>query len=122
MDTRELQFADKRGKSWTVKVSEATALIGMRRSVMRRAGSDVESGDVAGAVLRTITYPDLVSCVVEAGGFESWPIAYDEFAGLPDQFVVSWETAVYDLNPHWLPSEDDDGDGLKKTANGSIEE
>jgi len=62
--------------------------------------------------------------LVEASGFDEWPISYDDFAQLPEQLVMLWETAAYDLNPHWLPEiegEEAETD-LKKTAIGVTSE
>jgi hypothetical protein len=120
VDTKEVSF--KKGNSeWHVVISEATALIGMRRSVARSAAQVIQDVDPASAVLRKITHPDLVAAVVEAGGFEAWPVPYDEFAALPDRFVMEWETAVYELNPHWLPGPDDDEES-KKVVTGATSE
>ena len=123
METKRIEFT-KGDSTWSLQLSEATALIGMKRSVARASNRLSQSGELASSVLRGITYPDLTSCVVEASGFDEWPISYDDFAQLPEQLVMLWEAAAYDLNPHWLPEiegEEAETD-LKKTAIGVTSE
>lgn len=84
-------------------VSEATTLIGLRRTRLKVDQSKIEEGDPDRALLRVFTYPDLVAPVVETSGLD-WPLDFESFAGLPEQLVILWEAAVYRLNPHWLPA------------------
>jgi len=37
---------------------------------------------------------------------------FDEFAALPDAFLLEWEAAARELNPHWF----DVGAGEKKAT------
>ena len=88
----------------TLKLVRATALIGMRRSVLAyqsRSEMKQDEPDEAVRILRTVTYPDLIAPVVEQTGFDQWPISFEDFCDLPDDLVVVWERAVYALNPHW---------------------
>lgn len=86
-------------------IMRATALIGMQRSIQIMRGMDEvkENPDEAVRVLRTVTYPDLISCTVAAEGLE-WPITFEAFLQLPDELVGKWETVVYEVNPHWNPA------------------
>jgi len=74
METKRVEFT-KGDSTWSLQLSEATALIGMKRSVARASNRLSQSGELASSVLRGITYPDLTSCVVEASGSDEWPIS-----------------------------------------------
>lgn len=111
---------------YKIVVSEATTLQGMRRTMMRIKAADENAKDDEGPnaaddgikILRSITYPDLMSVVVDSEGFELWPISFDVFLNLPDALVGEWERVAYDLNPHWLPGGEQQE---KKQPNGSTE-
>ncbi len=105
-------------------VSEASALTGMRRALLRgRASAYLNSLNGAGGeeseddkpslsaldlsaitLMARVVYPDLVAAAVEADGIDL-EMSIDDFCGLPDSLVDAWEVAVYQLNPHWLPSQ-----------------
>lgn len=89
----------------SVCVSEATALQGMRHTILREEmASRVNEGDDSALVyLKRIFYPALISAVTDYSGFEFWPISFEDFLELPDSFVGEWERATYELNPHWQP-------------------
>lgn len=91
--------------AYSVSVAEATALQGMRHTILKddMISRVSEDDDPALIYLKRIFYPALISAVVEHSGFEFWPISFEEFLKLPDSFVVEWERATYDLNPHWQP-------------------
>jgi len=93
-------------------VTEATVLVGMRRTRLKLQGDAIEKEDVGKGtydsdrhLLRVTIYPDLVAATIDAHGLPSWPLAFEDFLNLPEALWVQWEDAVYDLNPHWLPSE-----------------
>ncbi len=108
-------------------VSEASALTGMKRALLRGRASayldslnnaaDEDNADDSRALspldlsaitlMARIVYPDLISAVVEADGLDL-AMSVDDFCNLPDSLVDIWEVAVYQLNPHWLPSQSDD--------------
>lgn len=67
---------------------------------------------MAGSLAARILYPDLVACVTEAEGLSPDTLSVDGFLALPEQLTQAWETAVYELNPHWLPG----GQGLPDEA------
>jgi hypothetical protein len=98
------------GYDVSLTVSEATVLVGMRRTRLKLAGDKAERErakdygyDADRHLLRATIYPDLIAATVEARGL-AWPLEFEEFLGLPEQLWVAWEQAVYRLNPHWLPS------------------
>jgi hypothetical protein len=95
---------DLDGQTVTITVTRATAYTGVKRSMLSYDGmkNSPKTDDDAMRVLRTLTYPDLVAPVKEAIGIP-WPISFDEFIALPDDLVVLWESAVYEVNPHWSP-------------------
>lgn len=87
-------------------VSEATALIGMKRTRLKLEGERAKEADPDRHILRMLTFPDVVAATVQAEGME-WPLDFETFVGLPDQVVGKWEEAVYGLNSHWLPGYDE---------------
>jgi hypothetical protein len=94
------------GQAVRLTVGRATALVGMRRSVMvfnARAELKDKPVDTALSVLRTITYPDLTACLVAAEGIPA-EISFEDFCNLPDDLIALWEDAVYEVNPHWNPA------------------
>jgi hypothetical protein len=92
-------------------VRSATARMGIMRSLLMERAIDEESKkppidlkdlDAIGTrFLRTVLYPSLIAATVEATGFSSWPISFDEFLTLPEQLAIQWEEAAVGLNPHW---------------------
>ena len=98
-----------------IVVSEATALAGMKRAILRgrvdaylgavRGNDESASVDtIALELMARVVYPDLLACTVEADGIDLDALDVGAFCELPDALVDAWEAAVYELNPHWLPS------------------
>lgn len=102
MQTRNIQHGN-----FNLTLSEATTLMGMRRTMLQVQMQKALEGDEAQRILQVITYPDLVGAVVKTEGFAAWPISFADFCDLPEQFTTRWEQAVYELNPHWSPGYDD---------------
>ncbi len=98
----QLQRKTVAGEDMKLVVSQANGLIGARRSMLRARAIDAggDNEEEAALFLRTVVYPDLVAPVVEAEGV-AWPISFEEFVELPEPFLIEWELAVYELNPHW---------------------
>jgi hypothetical protein len=91
---------------WTahLTVSEATVLIGMRRTRLRLDGERAIEPDDDRRLLRVYSYPDVCSAVSASDGLPfSWPPDFETFLKLPDGLLVKLEEAIYRLNPHWLP-------------------
>lgn len=104
----------------SVTVVRATVLVGARRSVSRVEASELikEAGDEMPhevKILRGITYPDLIVCTVEAQGIP-WPLSFDDFLELDDEFVDMWWDAVREVNPHWYARQPDE-ETTKKATN-----
>lgn len=97
-----VEYQDE-NQSVTLTVSEATVLIGLKRTRLKLEQDKIEEPDPDRRLLRVITYPDLMAATVEADGFKAWPVTFDEFIELPEPLAIHWEEAVYRLNPHWLP-------------------
>jgi hypothetical protein len=101
--TEVVEYAMPVGKA-SFTVSEATVLIGMRRTRLRLDASQAAETDIDRRLLRLFTYPDVCAAVVSVEGLPgAWPPDFETFAGLPDGLVAKLEEAVYRLNPHWLP-------------------
>lgn len=101
METRTIEHGDIK-----LTVSQATVLIGMKRTRLKLEAQQAEETDPDRHILRLLTFPDVISATVQAEGLE-WPLDFETFLGLPDSLEGKWEEAVYDLNPHWLPGYDE---------------
>jgi hypothetical protein len=103
-------------REYTVKLARATAHKGMTRSIMayKSHGVNKEDPDDARCTLRAITYPDLICSTQEATGFDEWPVPFDTFLNLPDEFVEAWERGAYTVNPHWNPAGEAEAEAEKK--------
>jgi hypothetical protein len=115
MQTKTVTY-EHNGLKASVTVSEATTLIGMRRTRMQveaRQQEEIDGQygtmDQDVRMLRRIIYPDLIAPVtaIDVNGVVTVP-SFDEFVELPEAFTAQWEQAVYELNKHWLPEKRDD--------------
>lgn len=101
-------------------VSEATVLVGMKRTRLKMAGDKLEkeraekegNHDLDRLILRVTIYPDLVAATTQVKGLP-WPLDFETFLTLPEPLWAVWEEAVYKLNPHWVPKTDDDSEEKK---------
>ncbi len=102
---------------YKVVVSESSAEIGFYRTVLADSAfqeeslKDLDVSDLKALsrrLLHTMLYPAMIASVIEHEGFDSWPITFEEFANLPETFEARWETATYELNPHWRPQDLED--------------
>lgn len=139
MRTRTVEYENGE-TTYRIVVTEATALVGMKRTILRgaaqsfiaglRSEADVGEGEAADKVARSaldvsalsilavVVYPALLSAASEMEGIDAG-ISVEEFAALPDALMDAWEAATYELNPHWLPQpepEDDDEAEVEKKA------
>lgn len=83
-------------------------------------------GLFAQQILRTQMYPSLIAAVTKQEGFNTWPIAFEEFMELPEELGIKWEEAVGKLNPHWAPeippeTQEELEEARKKAMNGTPE-
>lgn len=92
----------------SITVSEASALIGMRRQRLRVEGQAAGETDPDRRFLRLVQYPDVVAATVTQAGFDHWSPSFDEFIEWPERFLNEVEEAIYRLNPHWVPGYDSD--------------
>lgn len=114
MDTETLSYHDDNLGDVELTVTEATVLIGIKRTRLKAEGLEVNEEDIDRRLLRMFTYPDLMAATVEAAGIP-WPLDFEDFLALPDRLVSQWERLLYQLNPHWLPPrEEDEGIDQKK--------
>lgn len=104
---------------YSVEVTEANALQGMRRTLLSMDGQKArqDTDDRAMQILREMTYPDLMAVVKHdtVQGLE-WPVTFSEFINLPEQLVSKWERAVYELNPHWINAGDSEAEEKKQPS------
>lgn len=115
-EPEELEYADLLNeKRYFVKIARATARRGIVRTYLREQQrvrflnekGEIETPDLESLgrmLLLVMTYPDLVSSVVDQQGFDPWPMTPDEFEELPEEFIAQWEAIAYRLNPHWVPT------------------
>lgn len=96
-------------------INRATVRIGMMRTLLQekarvaahgRKPETVPDDDLLGESelwVQIALYPSLIAATTEATGFEDWPLSYDQFMELPETLAMEWESAVFELNPHWRP-------------------
>ncbi len=94
------------GTQVKITVKRANGYAGMKRSMLTyeavQKNEQNEETDPVIAILRTMTYPDLIAATVTAEGVP-WPMRFEEFMELPDDLISVWEEATYAVNPHWNP-------------------
>lgn len=101
------------GQKVTVTVRESSVLVGARRWRLIAEGAQ-SFGIPASAPLdkpasvdedlfnlRVFVYPNLISATVAQTGFGHWPITFEEFCDLPEDFFSAWQAAVREENKHW---------------------
>jgi hypothetical protein len=108
MDSKVIEYAGN-GITGRVVVTAANVLQGMKRTRLRNARGDMKDQPEEVIIASVFTYPDLVAAAreLQISGIEGDP-TFDQFCQLPEAFVMPWEEAVYQLNPHWLPQGDDE--------------
>jgi hypothetical protein len=139
MKTKTVEYQDGELEVRIV-VQEADGLAGMRRSVLRSAGSAYldsigDGGDdgegklsalemTSRRLMAFLLYPDLLGSAKEIEGLDP-DLDVEEFFALPERLINVWQAATYALNPHWLQSEPEDeeeADELKKDSQSSDSE
>lgn len=90
------------GMTVTVR-APATALQGMRRTRLIAEALAAPEPDPDRALLRRFSYPDCVAGAASVSGVTPWPLDFESFIALPDEFIAQWEQAVYELHPKWAP-------------------
>lgn len=106
MKTKLIEF-DNGDVQARIEVGEATVLMGARRSRLRFEADGENDPDRK--LVRLFVYPDLIAAAkaINVSGIDGVP-TFDQFLQLPEALVAQWESATFDLNPHWLPSEPDE--------------
>lgn len=103
-----------------IHVVEANGVMGMRRAVLAYHGVEANkaepNADPALQIWRASHYPNLVSAVASAEGklvvydekgdelevdLSNWPPSLEQCMLMPDRLIAGWETAVFEMNPHW---------------------
>lgn len=105
----------KNGKAtYTLRVSEADAEMGMYRTLLQEEAIAAENDlaldgqglDLRAAsrrILHTIMYPAMIAASEPLSGFKDWPISFEEYKKLPEPLIIEWEEKVFTLNAHWQP-------------------
>ena len=86
-----------------VVLSEATTAMSIRREFLRP--DNISFADVEQRIAGKVFYPDIMACVVETEGFETWPPTVEAFVNeWPARFTDKLRDTCYELNPHWWMS------------------
>ncbi len=107
----EIVYSDDRVKA-KIEIVKASVLDGMRRVRLHFEAEESTEENLDRRILRRITYPDLIaasqngSLTIE-GVEQTWPPDFETFLKMPEELGIQWEQKVYELNPHWLPSQAD---------------
>jgi len=140
MKTKTVEYQDGE-LDVRIVVQEADGLAGMRRSVLRSAGSaylesledggeEDEEGKLSALEMTSrrlmafLLYPDLLGSAREIEGLNP-DLDVEEFFALPERLINAWQAATYALNPHWLqsePEDDEEAEELKKDSQSSDSE
>jgi hypothetical protein len=118
MSLSKFEFSAKNVKA-SLEIAEETVLHGMRRTRLKAEATVNREEDPDRAFLRVVTYPDLMavssgSIIVTVDGTADEEIKvpeeldFERYLNLPGQIAGRWEQAVYEINPHYLPSTDDE--------------
>ena len=91
--------------SLSVDVDRADVLMGTRHTILVSQGfaEADEKEELAIRLVRLYTYPACIAATAKRKGFSEWPISFEDFCKLPEEFVVEWERSAYRQNPHWMP-------------------
>ncbi len=92
-------------KQVALTIVRATARVGVERYLLTSAGVEANKSEPSEAlkILHLTLYPDLISATSSVDGL-TWPLTFDEFVELPEEFVNSWADAVYAMNTTWRPA------------------
>lgn len=97
---------DQDGVTASITVAAATVRMGIERTLMQYGARQLAQDDSPEVgLLRRMTWPDLMAATT-GGEIDGRPVihlTFQEWLELPESLVISWEKAVYELNPHWLP-------------------
>ena len=123
---------------YEVRIVQADAEIGMYRTMLQEnaiAAEDLalknapegatDLRSVSRRILHTVLYPSMIAASEPVQGFKTWPISFEEYAKLPEPFIIEWEEKVFTLNSHWqpqtIPSKAEIEEQEKKVPNSSPE-
>ncbi len=99
----------------SLTISEATAKMGLLRNLLMESavaslGTSDEDENLSpeklaykntDRIIGFFLYPAMIASVKSQVGFKEWPISFEEFSDIPEEFEVKWEEATFRLNPHW---------------------
>ncbi len=97
---------DLDGTSVALTVVRATARIAAQRGYLLRTISEKIDKDPDFPehlkLLNAVVYPMVISATSKVEGM-NWPMEFEEFLDLPEEFTDDWLDAIYKCNPHWSP-------------------
>ena len=103
------KILDLDGQKVALTIVRATARMGAERGHMiRTAFEEFEAHpefEEALKNLRWSIYPSLVTATTHVDGME-WPMPFEKFIELPEEFIDDWLDEIYKQNPHWVPGRD----------------
>ena len=101
-----------------IVVQKANYQMGLVRTLLLQASFEGQKNvkgfkeanifEKAADIMKVMFYPNLIASVAEHEGFENWPISVELFLALPEELMVQWEHATFELNPKWAPAPDVD--------------
>lgn len=110
MESKVIEYSGN-GIEARVVVTAANMLQGMKRTRLKpnHGDQELQGMDNDALILRVFQYPDMVAAAKEISinGDTTEP-TFARFLELPEVFAHQWEDATYELNPHWLPRDDDE--------------
>ena len=98
----------------TLVVQKASYQMGLVRTLLLRSSWEGQEGiknfgeqdvfEKAADIMKVMFYPNLIASVAVHKGFDNWPISVEVFLALPEELMVQWEHATFELNPQWTPA------------------
>lgn len=119
----------------SLTISEATAKMGLLRTLLMDSvtyllGNSEEDENLPSAklayknadrIIGFFLYPAMIASVKSQTGFSDWPISFEEFSDIPEEFEVKWEEATFRLNPHWKYKDDTTEEEVEELRKKAIE-
>lgn len=91
---------------YKVVVAEADVRAGMHHTILLSEGVErkaTTTEEIRDKLIAVYTYSACIAATVSHEGFDEWPVPFETFARFPELFVIEWERAAYEANPHWVP-------------------
>lgn len=89
------------GNQVTVSVKRCDLVGGLKHDRLQRAGVMSDESDPDRRTARIVLYSACMAATESMGGLP-WPMDFETFAGLENEFASVWVEEVFRLNPIWL--------------------